>query len=685
MMQESGTETRSNNSAIQNGAGPGKHLLECTLRESRSNGETPLEVGAAELAHLQQQQALQAARQILINQQPLCGIKTHKRNDKQPSLQVPISVAMMTPQVITPQQMQQILQQQVLTPQQLQVLLQQQQALMLQQQQLQEFYKKQQEQLQLQLLQQQHAGKQPKEQQQVATQQLAFQQQLLQMQQLQQQHLLTLQRQGLLSIQPGQPTLPLQPFAQGMIPAELQQLWKEVTGSHTADDVVCNNHSTLDLSTTCISSTAHPKTSLLLNSQASTNGQASVLSLKRESSSHEEYTQNHSLYGHGVCKWPGCEAICDDFPSFLKHLNNEHALDDRSTAQCRVQMQVVQQLELQLSKDKERLQAMMTHLHVKSTEPKASPQPLNLVSSATLSKTASEASPQSLPHTPTTPTAPLTPITQGPSVITTTSIHNVGPIRRRYSDKYNVPISSDFAQNQEFYKNAEVRPPFTYASLIRQGILESPEKQLTLNEIYNWFTRQFAYFRRNAATWKGAIRTNLSLHKCFIRVEEEYGSFWTVDDEAFKRGRHIHRGRPRKPCPDEHFDELVAHSPSLIKNIQTSHAYCSPLSAALQASMAENSLPLYTTASMGNPALNSLANAMREDLNGVMEHTNSNGSDSSPGRSPMQGMHQVHVKEEPLDPDENEGPLSLVTTANHSPDFDPDRDYEDEPVNEDME
>lgn len=53
------------------------------------------------------------------------------------------------------------------------------------------------------------------QQQQVATQQLAFQQQLLQMQQLQQQHLLSLQRQGLLTIQPGQPTLPLQPLAQG--------------------------------------------------------------------------------------------------------------------------------------------------------------------------------------------------------------------------------------------------------------------------------------------------------------------------------------------------------------------------------------------------------------------------------------------------------------------------------------
>ncbi|XP_071984517.1 forkhead box protein P1 isoform X9 [Engystomops pustulosus] len=668
MMQESGTETKSNDSAVQNGGNSGNHLLECTLRETRSNGETP-SLDAAELAHLQQHQALQVARQLLIHQQQTTGVKVHKRNDKQPSLQVPVSVAMMTPQVITPQQMQQILQQQVLTPQQLQVLLQQQQALMLQQQ-LQEFYKKQQEQLQLQLLQQQHAGKQPKEQQQqVATQQLAFQQQLLQMQQLQQQHLLTLQRQGLLSIQPGQPALPLQPLAQGMIPNELQQLWKEVTGSHTADDAGCNNHSTLDLSTTCVSSVVAPKTSLLLNHQASTNGQTSLLTPKRESAAHEDYTQNHPLYGHGVCKWPGCEAVCEDFPSFLKHLNSEHALDDRSTAQCRVQMQVVQQLELQLSKDKERLQAMMTHLHVKSTEPKASPQPLNLVSSVTLSKTASEPSPQSLPHTPTTPTTPLTPLTQGPSVITTTSIHNVGPIRRRYSDKYNVPISSDIAQNQEFYKNAEVRPPFTYASLIRQAILESPEKQLTLNEIYNWFTRMFAYFRRNAATWKNAVRHNLSLHKCFVRVENVKGAVWTVDEIEFQKRR------PQK----------ISGSPSLIKNIQTSHAYCTPLNAALQASMAENSIPLYTTASMGNPALTSLASAMREELNGVIEHGNSNGSDSSPGRSPMQAMHHVHVKEEPLDPDENEGPLSLVTTANHSPEFDPDRDYEDEPVNEDME
>lgn len=37
------------------------------------------------------------------------------------------------------------------------------------------------------------------------------------------------------------------------------------------------------------------------------------------------------------------------FFSSTRHLNSEHALDDRSTAQCRVQMQVVQQLEIQVS------------------------------------------------------------------------------------------------------------------------------------------------------------------------------------------------------------------------------------------------------------------------------------------------------------------------------------------------
>ncbi|XP_051974581.1 forkhead box protein P2-like isoform X3 [Xyrauchen texanus] len=625
---------------------------------------------------------------------------------------------MMSPQVITPQQMQQILQQQVLSPQQLQALLQQQQAVMLQQQHLQEFYKKQQEQLHLQLLQQQHPGKQAKEQQQqqqqLAAQQLVFQQQLLQMQQLQQQqHLLNMQRQGLLTLPPGpgQPTLPGQTLPPaGLSPAELQQLWKDVTASHTMEDNGLK-HSGLDLSTTNSSSnvsTNNSKASPPITHHSISNGQSPALNNRRESSLHEETGASHSLYGHGVCKWPGCESVCEDFGQFLKHLNNEHALDDRSTAQCRVQMQVVQQLEIQLSKERERLQAMMAHLHMRPSEPKPSPKPLNLVSSVTMSKNLPSVSPPNLPQTPTTPTAPVTPLSQMPqvpSVLSPANVPSMGAMRRRHTDKYSMPLSSEIAPNYEFYKNADVRPPFTYATLIRQAILESGDMQLTLNEIYSWFMRTFAYFRRNAATWKNAVRHNLSLHKCFVRVENVKGAVWTVDEMEYQKRR----------------SQKITGSPTLVKNLPSSLGYGAALNASLQAALAETSLPL-----LGNPGLmNSSASGLmgasppglmcgsptgllqgttHEDLNGSLDHLDTNGH-SSPGYSPhtqlfvlampqqITGMQThdwrkrppIHVKEEPLNLDDDDCPVSLVTTANHSPELDDDRELEEGNLSEDLE
>lgn len=54
-----------------------------------------------------------------------------------------------------------------------------------------------------------------------------------------------------------------------------------------------------------------------------------------------------------------------DFYKFSnRHLNAVHGMDDVATAQIRIQMQVVFQLEIQLQKEKDRLQAMMHHLQM---------------------------------------------------------------------------------------------------------------------------------------------------------------------------------------------------------------------------------------------------------------------------------------------------------------------------------
>ncbi|XP_066283470.1 forkhead box protein P1-like isoform X12 [Branchiostoma lanceolatum] len=662
-------------------------------------------------AHIQQQQALHQA--ILLQhqqQQQQQALKGAKQGDKG----VPVSAAQMpqvllAPQQLTPVQLQQILQQQVLSPQQLQQLMAQ-QTLIQQQHQLQELYTKPgvnkdqqlkmqqqlQEQLGLQMLQQQQAmaalvattgGKQPDASKQQQLQQMALQQQLmLQMQQAQQQQLIFRQH-GLVQTQQG--IVPVQ-LTQGLSPAELQAIWTQLTaGGIVHDPTKATNNITVNVAATSTTAGGTPATTIptspsvpaapVMNGQAfaSAAGDAALLHAGlvmanphtisspiadgRNSPGH-----NHPLYGNRMCKWPGCEAVCEDFGLFLKHLNTEHALDDRSTAQARVQMQVVAQLELQLAKERERLQAMMTHLHMKPAEPKEPVSTIvNLLPSQStvagthphlqdskwmLSQMEREARsritpvmskpepPSPLPppspvvthdSTPHTPTTPTTPVMTAPATPTA-----VGPIRRRASEKYNLPLSEEIQRNHEFYKNADVRPPFTYASLIRQAIIESPEKQLTLNEIYNWFTRTFAYFRRNAATWKNAVRHNLSLHKCFVRVENVKGAVWTVDEIEFqKRRQQKMSGRGMGGVVPDH------------------NLYAANINANLQATLAENNLPLLSSAATGLAGPPTLL----PDRDGS-EHVPS--EEESPHMSPTDvqvKVEQVQVKLEPQEGAQRQG------------------------------
>ncbi|XP_006003804.1 forkhead box protein O1 [Latimeria chalumnae] len=85
----------------------------------------------------------------------------------------------------------------------------------------------------------------------------------------------------------------------------------------------------------------------------------------------------------------------------------------------------------------------------------------------------------------------------------------------------------------------------SYAELISQAIESSPDKRLTLSQIYDWMVKSVPYFKdkgdsNSSAGWKNSIRHNLSLHNKFIRVHNEAtgkSSWWMLNPEGGKSGK----------------------------------------------------------------------------------------------------------------------------------------------------
>ncbi|KAI6207800.1 FOXO/DAF-16a transcription factor [Aphelenchoides besseyi] len=88
----------------------------------------------------------------------------------------------------------------------------------------------------------------------------------------------------------------------------------------------------------------------------------------------------------------------------------------------------------------------------------------------------------------------------------------------------------------------------SYADLITQAILSSPEKRLTLSQVYEYMVANVPFFRdkgdsNSSAGWKNSIRHNLSLHSRFMRVQNEgagKSSWWVINPDA-KPGRNPRR------------------------------------------------------------------------------------------------------------------------------------------------
>ncbi|XP_030628595.1 checkpoint suppressor 1 [Chanos chanos] len=84
---------------------------------------------------------------------------------------------------------------------------------------------------------------------------------------------------------------------------------------------------------------------------------------------------------------------------------------------------------------------------------------------------------------------------------------------------------------------ASRKPPYSFSCLIFMAIEDAPAKRLPVKDIYGWILEHFPYFASAPTGWKNSVRHNLSLNKCFKKVDKDRsqaigkGSLWSIDPE----------------------------------------------------------------------------------------------------------------------------------------------------------
>jgi len=73
------------------------------------------------------------------------------------------------------------------------------------------------------------------------------------------------------------------------------------------------------------------------------------------------------------------------------------------------------------------------------------------------------------------------------------------------------------------HKHINSKPPYSFSCLIFMALEESPTKMLPVKDIYQWILSHFPYFQNAPTGWKNSVRHNLSLNKCFKKVDKDRG------------------------------------------------------------------------------------------------------------------------------------------------------------------
>ncbi|XP_052323499.1 forkhead box protein N1-like [Oncorhynchus keta] len=174
--------------------------------------------------------------------------------------------------------------------------------------------------------------------------------------------------------------------------------------------------------------------------------------------------------------------------------------------------------------------------------------------------------------------SPLAPLPQfSPGVYSTSGQSKSS----QYSLQYlSTPTHQDSSMQSLFPK-----PIYSYSILIFMALRNSKTGSLPVSEIYRFMTEHFPYFKTAPDGWKNSVRHNLSLNKCFEKVENKIGNssrkgcLWALNPAKIeKMQEELHKWRRKDPLTvrksmarPEDLDRLLGERPEKLKSLPSYH------------------------------------------------------------------------------------------------------------------
>ncbi|XP_020025575.2 forkhead box protein N4 isoform X2 [Castor canadensis] len=129
--------------------------------------------------------------------------------------------------------------------------------------------------------------------------------------------------------------------------------------------------------------------------------------------------------------------------------------------------------------------------------------------------------------------------------------------------------------SQEPHPKHYPKPIYSYSCLIAMALKNSKTGSLPVSEIYSFMREHFPYFKTAPDGWKNSVRHNLSLNKCFEKVENKMsgssrkGCLWALnlaridkmEEEMHKWKRKDLAAIHRSMANPEELDKLISDRP----------------------------------------------------------------------------------------------------------------------------